>query len=408
MRILQVHNFYKQRGGEDSVFAAEHDVLVQRGHTVVQYCAHNDEIKEMSRVAAAVKTIWNRDTYRQVRAVIREHAPDLLHAHNTFPLISPAVYYAAADAGVPVIQTLHNYRLLCPKAIFFRDGHICEDCLGSVPLPAILHGCYRGSKTASATVVALLTAHRAAGTWRRKVNTYIALTEFAKAKFVQGGLDPDHIAVKPNFLACDPGIGAGAGGYALFAGRLSGEKGLGLLLDAWQQVPRSFRLKIAGDGDLRSLVEDRARQLPNVQLLGNCDHCHILELAKNAAVQIVPSEWYEGLPMTVVEAFACGTPVITSTLASMDELVTDGVNGSRFQNGSSKDLAASIIRTMGNEQLLMNMRKQARKKYEMAYTPQRNYAMLMKIYRAAISTRTPEFQDDTPLAEITGKSENTF
>ena len=406
MKILQVHNFYQQRGGEDAVYAAECELLRQYGHTVIQHSVHNDAIKDMSRLEVAAKTIWNSDSYREIKALIRQHSPDVLHAHNTFPLVSPAAYYAAAEARVPVIQTLHNYRLLCPGAIFFRDGHICEDCLGKVPYRAIEHGCYRDSKSASATVVALLTVHRVAGTWRRKVKTYIALTEFAKSKFVEGGLEASKIAVKPNFLVNDPGIGEGAGDYALFAGRLTREKGLGILLEAWRHLPSTFRLKIAGDGELRAAIESSARELGNVEVLGPCDRSAILELAKNAAVQIVPSEWYEGLPMTIVEAFACGTPVVTSHLSSMDDLVTDGVDGVRFENGSAEDLARKLTYLNQKRELLCKMRKKARNRYETTYTPQRNYAMLIKIYQQAISTTTGKLQDDTPLAEMPRKHED--
>ncbi len=406
MRILQIHNFYQQRGGEDAVYAAECELLRQYGHTVIQHSVHNDAIKDMSRVQAAVKTIWNSDSYREIKALIGQHSPDVLHAHNTFPLVSPAAYYAAADARVPVIQTLHNYRLLCPGAIFFRDGRICEDCLGKVPYHAIEHGCYRDSKSASATVVALLTVHRAAGTWRRKVTTYIALTEFAKSKFVEGGLDAAKIAVKPNFLVNDPGIGEGKGGFALFAGRLSREKGLGILLEAWRHLPSNFKLKIAGDGELRASVETSARELSNVEVLGRCDHSTILELAKSAAFQVVPSEWYEGLPMTIVEAFACATPVVTSNLSSMDDLVADRVNGVRFENGSAEDLARKLRYLNEKKELVCEMRKNARNTYETAYTPQRNYAMLIKIYRQAISTTTGQLQDPTPLAEMRSKHED--
>ena len=406
MRILQIHNFYQQRGGEDAVYAAECELLRQYGHTVIQHSVHNDAIKDMSRLETAAKTIWNSDSYREIKALIRQHSPHVLHAHNTFPLVSPAAYYAAAEARVPVIQTLHNYRLLCPGAIFFRDGHICEDCLGKLPYHAIEHGCYRDSKSASATVVALLTVHRAAGTWRRKVTTYIALTEFAKSKFVEGGLQASRIAVKPNFLVNDPGVGQGNGDYALFAGRLSREKGLGILLDAWRHLPTHFRLKIAGDGELRATVESSARELGNVEVLGRCEHSAILDLAKNAAFQIVPSEWYEGLPMAIVEAFACGTPVVTSNLSSMDDLVTDGVEGVRFENGSAEDLAKKLTYLNEEKELLCEMRKKARNSYETTYTPQRNYAMLIKIYQQAISTTTVQLQDDTPLAEMPRKHED--
>src|SRR5437773_765730 len=227
MKILVVHNYYKQAGGEDQCVAAEVEMLQAHGHEVTQYVLHNDAIDRMSRLEVATRTIWSRRAYREIRELIHSHRPEIAHFNNTFPLISPAAYYAARAEKVGVVQTLHNFRLLCPNALFFRAGRVCEDCLGkSIPWPGVVHKCYRGSRAASATTAAMLAVHRMLGTWREAVDTYIALTDFGRQKFIEGGLPPEKIAVKPNFVHPDPGPGAGTGGYAIFVGRLSEEKGL--------------------------------------------------------------------------------------------------------------------------------------------------------------------------------------
>src|SRR5581483_9761958 len=194
---------------------------------------------------AAARTVWSRPAYRVLRELLRAHRPAVAHFHNTFPLISPAAYYACRAERVPVVQTLHNFRLLCPNALFFRDGRVCEDCLGkAVPWPGVAHKCYRGSRSASAAVCTMLTVHRALGTWHTAVDRFIALTDASRRKFVAGGLPADKIAVKANFVDPDPGPGTGAGGYGVFVGRLSAEKGVGTLLKAWQQLGRDVPLKI--------------------------------------------------------------------------------------------------------------------------------------------------------------------
>ena len=394
-RILQVHNFYQQAGGEDAVVAAEYRLLTEHGHYVARYTVHNDGINNLSGPVVALKTLWNRDTTKEIKASIARHAPDLIHAHNTLPLVSPALYYAAAELGVPVVQTLHNYRLLCPAAILYREGKICEDCLHTTPLTGILHACYRNSRPATAAVASMLMIHRALGTWRERVHTYIALTEFGKAKFTEGGIPAGKIVVKPNFLSGDPGVGAGDGGYALFAGRLAPEKGIETLLDAWRKLKRPVPLKIAGDGAFLQQARRRAVDLPDVQVLGACSHEEVLRLIKEASVLVFPSEWYEGLPMVVIEAFACGTPVIASDLPSMDEFVSAGVNGARFKTGSPDNLARCVDRMFGDREALEHMRVSARVSYERRFTADRNYPQLLSIYRGA--TGQPQQLEETSL-----------
>ena len=386
MKILQVHNFYQQRGGEDAVVSAECELLRSHGHEVIQYTKHNNEVEQISPVRLLAKTIFNTDTEEDIRDLLKRESPIVIHSHNTFPLISPAIYYAAARSHIPVVQTLHNFRLICPSAILLRDGKICEDCVGRVPYSAIVHACYRGNRGASAATASMITAHRLLGTWQDRVNTYIALTAFARDKFIEGGLPGNKIVIKPNFLAEEPGIGDGTGNYALFASRLSKEKGLGVLLDAWGRLRLPIPLKIAGSGDLKAWVQERASGLEGVEVLGQCSRSETLDLMKRASLVVVPSECYEGLPMTIVEAFACGTPVVTSKLPSMDELVTDRVNGARFECGSGEDLARRIEELWRSPSLRSDMRKAARVTYESCYTPERNYRSLMKIYEHALAS----------------------
>lgn len=403
MKILQVHNFYQQPGGEDQVYAAEGELLARYGHTVRQYSQHNDDIERMSRIGAAARTFWNLSTYREVTRLIQSESPEVIHAHNTFPIVSPAIYYAAAANGIPVVQTLHNYRLLCPAATLFRNGAVCEECIGAIaPYKAVVHRCYRNTVGASATVASMLLGHRLAGTWQRKIHTYIALTNFSRNKFIEGGLPAEKITVKPNFLAKDPGYGHGGGGYALFVGRLSQEKGVETLLEAWAQLPSAIRLKIAGDGPLAGYVKERASLGP-VEWLGHLAHERVIELMQNAACLIFPSLWYEGLPMTIVESFACGTPVVASALGSLNELITEGVNGFRFAPGQAGGLATRVCDVLARPENLRAMRRGARRSYEENYTPVRNYEMLMKIYARATdagTTGTSSFSSDLEASRV--------
>src|SRR5215475_13999890 len=249
MNILVAHNFYKLAGGEDQCVAAEVALLRAHGHRVTQYSLTNDVIDGMGHLQLAGRTIWSRSALCDMRRLIRAHRPQVVHFHNTFPLISPAAYYAAHGEGVPVVQTLHNFRLVCVNAVLFREGRPCEDCLGKmIPWAGVAHNCYRGSRAASAVVAAMLATHRFLGTWHHAVDAYIALSEFSRRKFIEGGLPADKIAVKFNFAYPEPPIGDGSGGYAVYVGRLSPEKGVQTLLDAWQSLGGTVPLKIAGDG----------------------------------------------------------------------------------------------------------------------------------------------------------------
>jgi glycosyltransferase involved in cell wall biosynthesis len=391
VRVLVVHNYYQQPGGEDQVFAAEAHLLELHGHEVARYELHNDQIAELSCLRLGAATVWNGSSYRNLRDIVRIWRPDVVHFHNTFPLISPAAYYAAKADLLPVVQTLHNYRLLCPAATFYRNGGACEDCLGKfAPYSGIIHACYRGSRAATGAVAAMLTVHRTLGTWNRQVDVYVALSAFASSKFVEGGLPPQKIAVKPNFLHPDPGAGDGRGRFALFVGRLTSEKGLRTLIESWRQVTPRLPLKIVGDGPLADSVSQAARDIPGLEWLGRQPQYKVMELMKAAVILIVPSVWYECFPMIVVEALASGLPVIASNIGSLSSIIENGRTGLHFDPGNADDLARKVTWALDNPNEITRMRRNARSEYKSKYCADRNYSMLVDIYRRAVASAAGE------------------
>jgi glycosyltransferase involved in cell wall biosynthesis len=384
VKVLLVHNKYQQPGGEDQVFGAEGALLEAYGHRVVRYSVHNDRVAGMNPASLAGSTVWNRSAYRELRALIRRERPRVAHFHNTLPLVSPAGYYAAKAEGVPVVQTLHNYRLLCPNALFFRDGHVCEDCRGKfIPWPGVLHACYRGSRPASATVAAMLATHRGLRTWTQQVDVYIVTTEFAREKFVRGGLPAERLIVKPNFLHPAPDPGELWGDYALFVGRLSPEKGVDTLLEAWKWLGGQMPLKIAGDGPLEERVADATKDLERAEWLGRQPRERVLALMLGASMLVFPSTCYENFPMTILEAYAVGLPVIASNLGGMSSLIDHGRTGLHFRPGDPEDLAAKVAWAAAHPAELADMRREARGEFEAKYTAERNYKQLKEIYETA-------------------------
>lgn len=377
MRVLVAHNAYQQRGGEDSVVDDEVALLRAHGAEVTLMQLHNDDIADMGRVELVKRTIWSRPAAQQMVARCRDFKPDVVHVHNSFPLMSPAIHWAAQAAGVPVVQTLHNFRLLCPQAMLLREGRVCEDCVGRLPWRGAVRGCYRGSVTQSTVLTGTLMLHRALGTWQRRVNRFIALTEFSRRKFIEGGLPGERIRVKPNFADFPPAT-EGARRGLLFVGRLSDEKGVETLAAASDGLSEPVR--IIGDGPLRAFVD----KAPGLYAEGERPLHAVAEAMRNAAALVLPSICYENFPRTLVEAFASGLPVIASRLGAMAELVDDGVTGLLFEPGDAAALRDRLCWAQAHPQQLSAMGKRARAAYEANYTAERNHSQLMKIYEEAI------------------------
>lgn len=400
MKILVLHNRYQQAGGEDTVVRAEMALLRDRGDDVELLEENNDGIGGAAAALLTVpRAIYSVSARQKVAQRIREFQPDVVHVHNFFPRFSPSVYDACAEAGVPVVQTLHNYRLLCLNSYLFRDGHTCEDCITSKSMwPGVRHRCYRDSLGASAAIASMITVHRARQTWTRKVDTFIALTEFARDKFVQSGLPAEKIFVKPNFMHSDPGMASGGGDYALFAGRLSPEKGVSTLLEAWRTLPGNCRLKIAGDGPLGEEVAHAAKAAGNIEWLGRCSGEPMTELMKSARFLVFPSQWYEGFPMVIAEALGAGTPVLASRIGGLPELIAHRRTGLLVEPGNVKELSAAVAWAFEHPEEIAAMRKAARAEYEAKYTASRNYEILMSIYQRVLGRQVSESCASVPVA----------
>jgi glycosyltransferase involved in cell wall biosynthesis len=401
MVILFVHNYYQREGGEDAGVRQERDLLAAAGHRIVEYSRRSGEIALnglSSRIKLGAGALWSKRSYSELRSLIARERPEVAFIHNTVPLISPSAYFACAEAGVPVVQTLHNYRFLCPAGTFLRDGKICEECVTSTLFQSVWHGCYQESAAASATLALMLASQRALGTWQEKVACYIARTEFARKKFIEGGLPAERIVVKPCFVNPDPGARSGSRDMVLFLGRLSPEKGLRTLISAWehlgggapQRIGGNVPLRIAGDGPLREELETEieSRRIAGIKVLGRVPGADLLDEMKRARFLVFPSEWYEGLPLTIAEAFACGVPVVASRIGSMIELVEDGQTGLHFTPGDTKDLAAKVEWAWMHPKEMEEMGRNARAEYETKYTADRNYQMMMEISDRVIANRS--------------------
>lgn len=387
MNILSVHNRYLLRGGEDESSDLENALLRENGHQVFEHVADNHDIAGKFLVAIGVRSVWNQATYSNLRSLIREKRIDIVKIDNFFPQISPSVFYAAHAEGVPTVQALRNFRLLCPGVLFYRDGKVCEDCSNKfVPWPSVLHGCYRRSRTQTVAPAAMTTIHRLAGTWKNRVTAYVALSEFCREKFIQGGLPADRMFVKPNFVF-DQGVGDGSDACALFVGRLSPEKGIDALLSAWSRIGNRLKLKIVGAGPLEETVRQHAAANSSIEYLGPRPLAETYDIMGKAAALIFPSTWYETFGRTVAEAFAKGTPVIASNLGNMATMVTHRRNGLHFEPGSAESLAEQVQWMLDHPAEWRAMRPCARNTYEELYTPARNYQMMMDIYGRAIESK---------------------
>jgi len=383
MKILTVHNKYLNRGGEDESRESEDRLLEANGYQVRQVLFENTTIQSRSLFQVGLECSWSQPAYDRVHQAIEEWRPDILDVHNFFPLASPSIWYAGRNLRVPVVQTLHNYRLLCPAATFLRDGRVCEDCTHhALPLPGIVHRCYHGSMLQTAALALMIGMHRAMKSVDRAVSLFIVVSEFEKAKFVENGFAESRLFVKPNFVL-DGGRPGQGGEDFLFVGRLSEEKGIGVLFRAMESAGEGPNLNIIGDGPLRREVEEAARRNPRIRYLGMRSQREVLEFMANARCVIVPSIWYETFGRVVAESFSRGTPVIVSKIGALAELVDDQRTGLLFTPGDSQDLASAIRYATANPARMCEMRKNARRDYEEKFTAARNLELLLAAYEMA-------------------------
>lgn len=384
MRILTIHNQYQYRGGEDESSEAEDSLLRDRGHEVLRYEVSNNKIVPKNYIQVGLQTVYSPVSYKEIRTALVNFRPQVAGIQNFFPLVSPAAYFACVRERVPVVQTLRNYRLLCPNAMFFRDGSVCEDCLGkSVPWPGVLHGCYRGSVVGTAAVASMISVHHWMKTWESRISLYVALSEFSRKKFVEGGLPASKIVVKPNFVYPDPGYSSAPGKFALFVGRLTKEKGVETLIAAWRKLKTNSVLQIVGDGPLQDQVISASRECPSIQYQGRLKAREAYEMMGAASVVIVPSEWYETFGRVVVEGFAKGTPALVSNLGAVAELVEPGRTGWQFRAGDADHLASTLQNILADPHALAAMRPAVRAEFVSKYTAETNYQMAMDIFEIA-------------------------
>jgi len=387
MRILMVHESYATYGGEDAAASAEAALLERQGHEVIRWSVRNAEIDAWPmhrKLRLAWETTWSSSSRRTMQALLGEHRPDVVHFHNTLPIISPSAIHAAHGSGAAVALTLHNYRLLCPAGTLLRNGSVCEDCPAHSLARSVVHACYRGSRAQSATVAFMLAAHRRLGTWSRCVDAYIALTPFMRSKLLESGLPPDRVHVKHNVVALDPAPVTKPDDYALFAGRLAPEKGISTLLAALEGL-RGHRLLIAGSGPLQKEVAAAASRVRGVQSLGQIPPTDALALTRRARVLVFPSVWYEGFPMTILEAIGAGVPVVASRIGGLPDILTEGADGFLVPPAEPAALAQRVVSLMEDDALHARMSAAARRTFETRFTAQKSYEQLMLIYGQAVA-----------------------
>lgn len=384
MKILIAHNRYQIGGGEDAVFDAELKLLRSGGNEISTIVADNSEIQDWSdRLKTALRLCGSTGKRQELFRIIQKIQPDIVHVHNFFPLISPSIFEACNELGIPSVMTVHNFRLICAGAVLLRNGQVCEKCVRGSPYWGAYHRCYRGSLPGSLAVARMIARQRQTGNWRDCIARFIALTDFAKKKLVEAGLPGEKILVKPNFIVADKALYAekGVRHGALFVGRLSPEKGLRILLQAWESI--DYPLEIIGEGDVSAFT----RPAPtNVRFVGRLPRDEVVQKMKTAAFVVMPSLWYEGFPMVLLEAMACGTPVIASRIGSLAEIVEDRVTGRLVPTGAAPELAAVVRELIVDAQQREAMGRAAHQRVLERYTPEKNLEHLLNIYRSIVGS----------------------
>ncbi len=381
MRILIAHNRYKILGGEETVVNAEAELLRSHGHEVRLLVRDNHDLDSMNALGAAATAVWSRRTSAEIQALHRQFKPELLHVHNSFPLISPSVYWSAAALGIPVVKTLHNFRLVCVQGSLLRGDQVCHKCIDGLPVWGAVHRCYRDSAAQSMISTTVHLSHRILGTYARKIDRFIVMSRFARRLFSEVGLPIDRLQVKPNFVPYLPDAHAPRSDF-LYVGRLSAEKGM-KTLSAAMALAGDARLSVAGMGPLADAIDGA----PNTTMLGRLEPIEVSSRMQRALALVLPSTSYEGCPMVILEAYANGLPVIASRLGSIPEFVDDGGTGLLFNPGDPADLAAKLRWAAEHPAEMLAMGERARAVHREHYSPERNYRMLMDVYEQAIAQR---------------------
>lgn len=393
LRVTVVHNRYRsgQPSGENCVVDREVELLAGAGHDVRLFERRSDDIASMPlprKVAVPLRVPWNPATRSELAAVLRRDRPDVVHVHNTFPLVSPSVLAACRDAAVPVVATLHNYYQVCPTGTLYRAGRACSECAGRLPLPALRHGCYRESRLATVPVAVNLAANRRR--WWRDVARFLCVSEWQREILVGSGMPPERLAVKHHFVP-DPGVRrSGPGEHVLYLGRLGPEKGVRLLMAAWDMLAADggpgVPLVLAGDGPLRDEVTGWAAGREDVRYLGLREPSECHELAARAAAQVAPSTTRETFGLTVVEAAAAGVPAVAAAHGSFPELVDDGETGLLHRPGDAGALAARVREILADPRRNRRMGEAARRRYERDFTPEVGLDRLLAGYHGVLRT----------------------
>jgi len=390
-----VHNYYQSASpsGEDKAFENEVRMQKNNGADVYVYARHNDEISGYGitgKCRLPFESVWSIKTYRDLLKIVKKAKPDVAHFHNIWYLVSPSAYYACRDARVPIVQTLHNYRFFCANGLLFRNGAVCESCIGKITLQGVINACYRSSRIHSVPICLMEGVHRILGTLNKMVDAFIALTEFSRRKYIECGVIPGKLFVKPNVLADVPEPQYTGNGDMVFVGRLSREKGIDTLAAAAKYLNSSrinnSKILLVGDGPLkRQLYETtRAKDIDNIELAGHKEHKEVIEIMRRGRFVILPSLCYESFPLVIMEAYACGKPVVASRIGALAELVEDGKTGLLFEPGNARDLAAKMRWLYEHKDTCVEMGMNARRTFDEKYTACRNFAVLTQIYTSVL------------------------
>ncbi len=389
MRIITAHNYYQQRGGEDHVFEAETAMLRKAGHEVHEFTRRSEAVSGLQAVSTAAGAVWGRSAAREISQLVRDTGAEIVHIHNWLPLMSPTVFSAARKAGAAVVHTLHNYRYICPSGILFRDGATCRDCVGRrLALPAIRYACYHDSRAATAVAVTALSFHGALGTIVDSIDAVISPSRFAADALSTVGFPAGLVYIKPNFLDRDPGTGTGAGDHVVFLGRLAPEKGVDTLLHAWERITEPIPLHVFGAGPLQEQVAAAARRDSRIDYRGFAPPAVFDASLKGARFLVNPSRFYEVLPVSILEAFARGTPAVTSRFGAMEELVEHDRTGVHVRVGDPDDLARAVQELYADASRLAAMREEARREFLEHYDAEQNYERLLEVYARAAEHRS--------------------